>query len=70
MGNRVVVLVDRDVVVNVDAHRVPLGILVGFDRQGPHGGAIHLLKCFPAAPGELLEGALVEFLEQLCNGLV
>jgi hypothetical protein len=64
------VAVDLDVVVDVHAHALPLGIGVAGSRQGAHGRAVELLEEALATPGQLLEGLVIECREQLSDGRV
>lgn len=60
----VVVTLDLDMVVDVDERLLPLGVRVRQGRQRPQHRPVEFLVARPACPGQLLEGAVVEFLEQ------
>ena len=44
LGHRIVVAVDFNMIINVDAGAFPLGVLIGLSRQRLQGGAVERLK--------------------------
>lgn len=60
VGHRVVMPVDRDVVIDIHPHLFPGGVDVRRCRQRAHGGAVDGREGLPARPRQLLEGTLVE----------
>ena len=55
----VVVLVDFDVVIDVDTSELPLGVLVGFVRQGLSVGLIEQRKELAAGLFELAQWPVI-----------
>ena len=70
VGHAVVVEVDLDVIVDVDARRRPLLELKAFARQRPQRGPVQLLEQAGATARALAKGPLVELIEQLADRLV
>jgi len=64
----VVVGVDRDVVVDVDAGFLHLGVAVRDARQGLECRSVEAFEELSARAGQLAEGALVEVFEQRGDG--
>ena len=61
---------DLDVVVHVDASRLPVGKLVRLQRQGPQNRPVERFEQAGAGARALAERALVEPLEEFGDGLV
>ena len=70
VGNRVIVALDLNVVVDVDASRLPVGKLIRLQRQGPQSRPVERFEQTGAGARALAEGALVEPLEKFGDGLV
>ena len=68
IGYRVVVPVDGYVVVDMDPGFLPFGVDIGFCRQRLKRWLVQLLEVLPPAPGQLAEGAVVEFHQQFTDG--
>ena len=66
----VVVLLERDVGVDMNLYRLVGGQLPGLHWQGPQGRGVDFCKHTGAATGELLKRFGVELFEQRCNELV
>jgi hypothetical protein len=64
MGDAVVMAFKLDVTVDVHTHRLEDGPLPGLYRQGHQGRSVELREHARAAAGKLLEGTLVEPLQQ------
>jgi hypothetical protein len=60
----VVMPLDLDVVVDMHPCPLPFRVGVALARQGVHRRAVELLEEGAPAPGQLLEGALIELPEQ------
>jgi hypothetical protein len=67
IGHRIVVAVDFDMIINVDAGQFPLGIFIGLGREGLQGGAVEHLKKTLSGAGEFLEGAAIEGGQELAD---
>lgn len=70
MRHRVVVSLEGDVVVDVDARRLELCQHHGLGGQRPQGRRIQRLERGSSAAGQLLEGTLVQLDQQVGNGPV
>ena len=62
--HRVMVLLIADVIVDVDLDRFDGDIAIGMHRQWSQCRAVQLLKRLASVTGQLLERALVEFVQQ------
>ena len=67
---RVIVLVVLDVVIDMHTGLFDIGILVRLGRQGPQGRFVQLLELAEPGAGQLLEGALIEIIQQHADGLI
>ncbi len=68
VGHGVVVGVDLEVLVDVDAGFLHLGVAIRDARQGFERRSVETFEEFSARAGQLAEGALVEVFEQLGDG--
>ena len=70
MGHAVAVAFNLDAAVDVYAHRFKDSTLPGLYWQGHQGWGVDLRKYAGTAAGQLLEGALVEPVQQGRDGVV
>lgn len=68
MGHRLIVTVDRHVVINVDPRLLPLGVDIGLCRQGLKRRPVPLLEVRLAATGQLTERSGIERHQQFADG--
>ena len=66
-GDAVVVLGDLDMVIEVDPAALPLGILVGFGRQGAPVPPVELVKQLAPAASPAAHRPVVEIIEQCAD---
>ena len=70
VGNGVAMALVLDVVVDVDLDRLDLDEAVGVARQRPQGGLVQLFEGLAAVAWQLLEGLVVQFIEQGADTLI
>lgn len=68
IGHRVVVATHLDMIVDVDAYQLPLGIFVGLNGQGSQRWAIKRFKQALPRTGQFLEGPVVEIDQEGFDG--
>src|ERR1019366_2780171 len=70
VGHAVVVEVELDVIVDVDARRRPVLELIAFLRQRPQRRPVQFLKQAGPTTRPLAKGPLIELMEELADRLV
>src|SRR5210317_1157836 len=68
--HRVIVLVVFDVIIDMHSSLLDLGILIRLCWQGPQCRLIQLLELAAPGPRQLLEGSVVEIVQQEADSLV
>ena len=63
-------LVVLNVVIDMHAGLFDIRILIRLGRQGPQGRFVQLLELAEPRAGQLLEGALIEIIQQHADGLI
>ena len=70
IGHRVIMLVDRDVVIEPGAALLPFRVDIGCHRQRLQGRLVQLREQLPAAGPEMARDLVVELVEQRADGRV